>query len=218
MSSNNNSQSLSDNSIGAQTIALAGVMQSAYLVDQIARSGHAPIESFNPSINSLFAFDADNAGDVYGGLQGVKLGLQVLTDVLNGKNKQQYRSIIRYSLGMLFLQKKLSAKPELLTIIRNRLDHAAIKAEHFSDDTPNATANIASIYQDTLSTFKFRIQVNGSLQQLQNANNADNIRALLLAGIRGAVMWRQTGGRRWQLFFHRQKILRMAQQLLAEIE
>ncbi|WP_101757071.1 high frequency lysogenization protein HflD [Oceanicoccus sp. KOV_DT_Chl] len=198
----------------SQTIALAGVLQSAYLVDQIARTGNAAAESFNPSINSLFQFDPDNAADVYSGVHGVKLGLQLLSDILGGNSRNEYRTVVRYTMGMLYLEKKLSAKSELLQIIRSRLEHTALKAEHFSDNINSTTANIAAIYQDTLSTFKFRIQISGSAQQLQNTTNANNIRALLLAGIRGSVLWRQSGGKRWHLILSRQRLITTARELL----
>lgn len=197
-----------------QTIALAGVLQSAYIVDLIARTGQAPAESFNPSLNSLFQFEANTSEEVFGGIHGVRLGLQILQDVLAGNHSGEYRATIRYALGMLYLQRKLSANQELLAIIRSRLDHTAIKAEHFSDNVNAIASSVASIYQDTLSTFRFRIQVNGSMQQLQNPANADRIRALLLAGIRAGVMWRQKGGNRWHLLLSRQRLQNTARELL----
>lgn len=208
---------MATNPITSQTLALAGVLQSAYLVDQIACNGSAPAESINPSLNSLFAFDADSTAAVYGGVYGVKLGLQLLNDILNGNGRHQYRAIIRYTLGMLHLQKKLSASDELLTIIRSRLEHASLKAEHFSDNPASVAKNIAAIYQDTISTYKFRVKVSGSMQQLQNSQNADTIRALLLAGIRSAVLWRQNGGRRWQLLLNRARLLDATKQLLSTL-
>ena len=204
-------------SITSQTLALAGVLQSAYLVDQIARTGKAPAESINPSLHSLFAFDASNTAAVYGGIHGVKLGLQVLSDIINGSSRHENRTIIRYMMGMLYLQKKLSANDELLNIMRSRLEHASLKAEHFSDNPASTAKSIAAIYQDTLSTFKFRIQVSGSMQQLQDTRNADTIRALLLAGIRSAVLWRQTGGRRWKWVFNRSQLLDCAKELLSHV-
>jgi high frequency lysogenization protein len=39
------------------------------------------------------------------------------------------------------------------------------------------------------------------------------IRASLLAGIRAAILWRQTGGKRWQLLLNRKKIAQLANQL-----
>jgi high frequency lysogenization protein len=59
-----------------------------------------------------------------------------------------------------------------------------------------------------------RIQVSGSPQILQRDENAEKVRALLLAGIRSAVLWRQSGGRRWQLIFNRRKVIHHARDLL----
>ena len=206
--------SASEQQLLGQTIALAGILQATYMVDQIARTGSTPPESFNPSINSLFTFDVATPEQVYGSIHGVHLGLRVLQDVLGGNDKANYRQVVRYALGVLYLQRQLAKKPELLSIIRNRLEHAAIKAEHFAENPQAVTNSIAAVYQDTVSTFKFRLQISGSMQQLQNPKNADSIRALLLAAIRAAVLWRQMGGNRWQLLFSRGKILRCARHLL----
>ena len=197
-----------------QTLALAGILQSAMLVDEIARTGSAQPESYHPLINSLFAFDADSPQQIYGGVHGVQLGLRLLIDVLGGSNNQGYRQVIRYALGMLYLERQLTKKEELQSIIHSRLKHAAIKAEHFTENRQAVASSIAGIYQDTISTFKFRLQISGSAAQLQNQANADTIRALLLAGIRSAVLWRQMGGNRWRLLFGRGKLLKCARQLL----
>ena len=45
----------------------------------------------------------------------------------------------------------------------------------------------------------------------------DKIRACLLAGIRSAVLWRQVGGSKWQLLFHRKKLVQAAQQLYSTL-
>ncbi|MCY1460592.1 High frequency lysogenization protein HflD [compost metagenome] len=68
-------------------------------------------------------------------------------------------------------------------------------------------AACGALYQDTLSTLRQRIQVHGDMRQLQQPSNASKIRALLLAGIRSARLWRQLGGHRWQLVFSRRKLL-----------
>lgn len=202
-----------DRRLTGQTLALAGLLQAAYLVDQIARTGSAPPESFYPTINSLFAFDAETPEQVYGGVRGVDLGLRLLQDILGGSNSG-YRNIVRYALGLIYLERQLSRRPELLKIIRSRLEHTAVKAEHFTENPQAVTTSIAAIYQDTLSTLKYRIQVSGSMQQLQNPANAENIRALLLAGVRSVFLWRQMGGKRWHMFFARGKMLRHARHLL----
>lgn len=200
--------------ITTQTIALAGVLQAAYLVDQLAHSEQAAPESFNPSIQSLFEFDTSTTLAVYGGIHGIQLGLQVLQDLISVNNSPKYRSTTRYALGMLHLEKKLTADQEMLSILHSRLQHTLLKSDHFTSNINEICHSVAAIYQDTVSTFKFRVQVSGSMQQLQDPVVADKIRALLLAGIRSAVLWRQLGGRRWHLFTKRKAITTEARHLL----
>ena len=202
-----------------QVIGLAGILQSAYLVDQIARTGLIDKEHVKPMINSLFQFDAESPQAIYRDAQhenneGIQLGLRILRDVVGGYRPEEYRATLRYALGILHLQKVVSNNHDMLAIIRSRLEHTALKAAHFTDDSQAIASSCAAIYQDTISTLKFRLQITGSMQQLQHSANADNIRALLLAGIRAAVLWRQMGGRRWQVFLSRKRLLNTAKALL----
>lgn len=200
--------------IETQALALAGIFQATYLVDRIAHSGQMDTASFNGIIHSLFVFDPREPEDVYNGTHNVQLGLRVLRDVLSGQHRGEYRASVRYALGALHLQKLLKRKPRMQATIRSRLQHTEKKLEHFTQDINEISSSIASIYQDTISNFKYRIQITGSLQQLQNPANADRIRALLLAAIRSAVLWRQVGGRRWQLLLHRGGLLRACDALI----
>ena len=67
--------------------------------------------------------------------------------------------------------------------------------------------SFATLYQEWLSSLQPRIMINGAPHHLQNPSNISKIRTLLLAGVRSAMLWRQLGGRRWQLFFARKAIL-----------
>lgn len=197
-----------------QVIALAGVIQAAWLVDQIARTGEADAAACNATLLSLFSFDPESTEAVYGGLANLQQGLTILCDVLNNRERESYRSIMRYSLGLLHLQRKLAGQPEMQAIIRSRLEHTEKKLDYFSSHISEIGSSLSAIYQDTISTFKYRIQVTGSYQQLQNPANADRVRALLLAGIRSAFLWRQLGGSRWRLILGRQRLLRATEALL----
>jgi high frequency lysogenization protein len=44
------------------------------------------------------------------------------------------------------------------------------------------------------------------VNHLKNDHTACRIRAVLFAGVRAAVLWRQVGGKRWHLLFHRKRI------------
>ena len=78
----------------------------------------------------------------------------------------------------------------------------------------NVIANLADIYSNTLSQIPPKIMVAGESNFLNNPSNANKIRALLLAGVRAAVLWSQTGGGRWQVLFKRKQFVQAARELL----
>ena len=196
-----------------QAIALAGVAQAARLVDQISRTGSYPMEFLESSIHSLFEFDPGSIEEVYGGRAGVKLGLHNLSSLLASRQSQENREIVRYVFSLLYLERRFATDKEMMAVVRSRLEHASFRAEHFANHVNDLCHSVSGIYQDTLSQLKFRIKVSGSAQHLQNQQNADIIRALLLAGIRSAFLWRQLGGRRWKLLIQRKRLLQASQNL-----
>jgi len=205
-----------------QTIALAGIFQAAALVEQIATRGMVPQNSLETSLFSIFVTSPKSTEDVYGGAHdlpyNLQLGLRTLQDAVDKSRTPQSRDITRYALSMMYLERKLSGDGEMLNKIGSRLDQIGEQARYFNpadDDAltnpssfchPSVVANLASLYQETLSTFSFRIQVGGDPRHLQNAENAAKIRALLLAGIRSAMLWRQVGGKRWHLLFFKSRV------------
>jgi high frequency lysogenization protein len=196
-----------------QVLALAGVAQVARLVDQISKSGDYPPEFLTPSINSLFVFDPESTVEVYGGVPNLKLGLQNLANILASRESADAQDVVRYLFSILHLERKFASDSAMTAVVHSRLEHTRLKSDHFSTHVHEVCHSLSGIYQDTLSTYKFRIKVTGSMQQLQNETNADLIRALLLAGIRSAFLWRQLGGARWKLMLQRKKILHVAQNL-----
>jgi len=200
-----------------QTIALAGVAQVARIVDQLSRTGSYPLEFLEASIHSLFSFDAPDVDAVYGNVQGVKLGLQNLAAGLAAQGDESTASMTRYLLAILHLERKFAGRPDLQEVVHARLAHASYKATHFASHVNEICHSVAAIYADTLSTLSFRIKITGSAQHLQNEANAEIIRALLLAGVRSAFLWRQLGGRRWKLILQRGRVRDTAFQLSREM-
>lgn len=205
-----------------QAIALAGLFQAASLVEQISTRGMVPQNSFETSLASIFVTNPDSTEEIYGGAQDLSInlsqGFRGLQELLDKTRSDQNADVIRYGLSLMHLERKLSKRPDLLQKIGERIDTISQQANYFSEagteltDNPGAithpsvVANLASLYQDTLSTFNFRIQVTGEPRHLQNAENAAKIRALLLAGIRAAMLWRQVGGKRWHLLFFKSRL------------
>jgi len=136
---------------------------------------------------------------------------------LASRQADENSEIVRYVLNMLHLERKFAASTDMMSVVHSRLEHTSFKAEHFSGHVNDVCHSVSGIYQDTLSKLRFRIKVSGSAQHLQDGVNADIIRALLLAGIRSAFLWRQLGGRRWRLLFERKRILHTSQQLSRDL-
>lgn len=197
-----------------QVLALAAVAQAAQQVHRIATTGQSDAAATQPLIDSLFMFDAPDTESIYGGVRGVKPGLMVLGDVLGGQNPVMMEPVMRYMLSTVQIAGMLRREPQMLETIHNRLEHAQRHRQHFPDQPESLAHNIAAIYQDTVSTLRFRIKVTGSVEQLQNSANAELIRTLLLAGIRAAWLWHQVGGRRWHWLLRRPRLAATAMDLL----
>ncbi len=188
------------------TLALAGIFQATALVEQVAKTGHVPTDAYKTSIDSILDLNPANTLTVYGGsAANLRLGLEVMRELLQ-PNSQKYRETLRYGLGVLHLQKKLAGRKDMLNVIGSRIGQIKQQAEHFTTTHENVIGNMGNLYSETLSTFRFRIQVNGDYNYLQQQRIANQIRALLLAAIRSAMLWRQVGGNRWQLLLNRKNI------------
>jgi high frequency lysogenization protein len=200
------------------TIALAGIYQATSLVREIAQHGHAIKPACKATIHSIFTLDADNIEDVYGDLEDLYRGLTILVEHLGEERKNKRdMELTRYVLALIFLERKLAKNQPMQEMIRTGVSTAATQAEYFSETHSNVISSLADLYQKSISTLSPRIMVNGEPAILNNQENANLIRALLLAGIRSTVLWRQSGGSRLQLIFKRRQIVQTARGLLATL-
>ena len=194
-----------------RVIALAALMQSVSLVQQIAETGQFNQSDFETLLNSLLATDASSTEAVYGGLGHLTSGLKTLNQQLSKDKSQKEVALLRYTINLLHLERKLAKRPAMMDLISREIDQAPQQIEYFGDiNNPQVIARLADIYHRTISELSPRIQVQGNPTFLQQADNVNRIRALLLCGIRAAILWRQKGGRRWQFIFQSGKILKLA--------
>jgi high frequency lysogenization protein len=204
-----------------KTLALAGIFQAARLVQQIARRGMVDQEVFATSIQTIFKIDATTPEDVYGGEHNVLSGCRTLLNQLAGgdsanPDKKKDIEVTKYVINIMVLERKLMKEPELLKTITAGIEKARNQAEHFSTTHDNVIASLADVYSDTISTLRPRVMVNGEHNHLANPDNANKIRALLLAAIRSAVLWDQCGGSRWQIMFNRKAFIAEAETIVKE--
>jgi high frequency lysogenization protein len=194
-------------------IALAGIYQAALCVRQIARRGSVDADAMEPCIYSLFQTDADSVSGVFGAPGSLTAGATELLRQLTGKQPRELEPT-RYAIGLLKLERVLSRRSEVIKTIGSGIEAAQAKLEHYSMLHPNLLAHLADIYSRTISQLQPRIMVQGDLRFLQIPDNQNRIRALLLAGIRSAWLWRQVGGSRWKILFGRKQLLTAARNYL----
>ena len=196
-------------------LALAGVCQSAKLVHQLATESLADSDTFLTALNSLFITQPQQIEDVFGGeVRHLKLGLETLIHQLNAQGDQ---NLTRYWLSLLALEGKLSKNPDAKQTLGNRISRLKEQEIHYARDSETMLSIMANIYSDVISPLGKKIHILGSPDYLRQELVQNKIRAVLLAGIRSAVLWKQMGGTKWQILFFRRKLLATAKQIYSSI-
>jgi len=199
-----------------QTIALAGLSQSVQLVHDIARTGVADAYDLETCLASLLRINAESVAEVYGGLKNLKTGLTLLERQL-GAPETVDTELARYAAALVYLEGKYLRQEAMQKAVRLGLERATAQAAHFSVTHENVLAALAELYKNTISQLSPRIVVQGEQRHLENTANANTIRALLMAGIRAAWLWRQCGGSRLGFLLRRRKLREEASRLLQSI-
>jgi high frequency lysogenization protein len=192
-----------------RALALAGMAQACYLVTGIARTGLIGQDSMAGSLESIFVTNPKDTLDVYRDGNGVRTGLRLIQEILGDFALSDHGDTVRYMLAVAALEKKLRSKPEILHAIGAGISGVY---EHRCLHELPATADeiidrLSRLYEETAGSLEPRIRVQGQQKHLQNRINTSRIRALLLAAIRSAVLWRQVGGGVSQLVLGRRKLL-----------
>jgi high frequency lysogenization protein len=199
-----------------RVIALAGAFQALALVQQVARTGQVDEPPFLTCLASVLAIDAPSTDAVYGGRDRLQLGLQAFARHLDGPNARDVE-LARYWLGVQVLERKLAKKRALLDAIAEGLVPLAAEAARVGPADDTVVAGLAALYRSSVSPMVPRILVSGEPRHLNEEHIADRIRALLLAAIRSAVLWRQVGGTRLGLLFSRRQLSAAVRELLDSI-
>ncbi|MBE1274153.1 high frequency lysogenization protein HflD [Enterovibrio baiacu] len=201
------------NTLFDRTIAFASICQSVKLVQEVARTGTCDRDTLSASLNSIIVTNPASTIEVFGKEENLNLGLTTLINELD--NSPGGSELTRYLINILALERKLSGRRDSLAQLGDRLDTIQRQIQHFDLLDEQMVSNLASVYLDTISPLGPRIQVTGTPAQLQITGVQHKVRALLLSGIRSAVLWRQVGGKRRHLIFGRKQMIEQAKIILA---
>ena len=195
-------------------MALAGIFQATELVRQAANHGTWSGYAASSCLGSLFKLEAESPADVFGGVSKTRLGTETMLAVLQGDNR--YAESLAYTVGLLQIEKKFRRAKNMQQEVGTQLERISrIGADLEQHEREDLQAHdIAALYSNTISKLSPRIVVNGRPQYLKSERTVDWVRALLMAGLRSAILWSQLGGGRFELMFGRKNLIRDAESLL----
>lgn len=199
-----------------RALALAGLFQAAQQVDRLGRTGDADESAAATIIESIFRTEAETTEAVYGSAANVRPGLELVMRVMTNETADAERGATRYAAALMHLDRKLARRDDLLASIGKGIDGARHQLEHYGPAHPNLLANLADVYVHTVGQLGPRIIVTGDQNHLKSTRVVEQIRSLLLGGIRSAVLWRQVGGSRLKMILGRSRLVEATEGLLEE--
>lgn len=198
------------NLIEERTIALAGVIQACTQVQALARTGEVNDAAADPLMQSILVLDAVSTPAVYGGLGGVRPGLGLLAEGLLHSPQNENVEVLRYAMALLHLQHQLYRDDRAFAEFGQAVEQLSA---HGGEDFVDACSDV---YQRFISNMRPQIIVQGEQDYLQQPDIPGRVRAMLLAGIRSAVLWQQKGGSRFKLIWQRTRMQNAARSLLGQ--
>lgn len=193
-----------------QVMALAAMCQITKAVQKVAQTGSITDYEMQQLLSGILVTNPDAPSDVFRDMD-LRQGYQLVVEQLDpGQNKSI--ELVKYVGGLIQLERALNANPKELNELATRISSIENRLAHLSISDDAIIASLADIYADVISPLGQRIQVFGKPALLQQQSVQHRIRALLLAGIRAAVLWRQVGGKRRHFFFGKGKIVKIAKQ------
>jgi len=188
------------NAPGERLLALGGLVQALQQVRRIADTGEADAAILTTALDSVFRIDAATASAVYGGEAAVRPGLLLLRDYFHNEARDEL--LPRLSLSVLQLERRFS-RDDMAQKVHDALVQLAPTQAQLGSSHPQVLSALGSLYAETVSHLKPRVLVQGNPHYLGQATVVAEIRAVLLAGLRSAVLWRQLGGSLWDFILHR---------------
>lgn len=193
-----------------RALALAGVFQAVALVERVAREAEPDSALLEATLAPLFRFDATDVPAVYAGAANLTLGLASLERALGGPRASGDELALRYALNLLQFERHYASDPTMQRELRRLLQLIQLQGDPAGISGPATVDALADAWTRTLGTLRPRVLVGGDPKRLRDKRVVSLVRALLLAGFRSAVLWRQVGGSRWSLLLRRAALLRAA--------
>ena len=188
-----------------RVLALAGLVQALKQVRRIAETGQADASVLSTALDSVFRIDAESPEAVYGGIGDLRPGLVLLRDYFGNRNKDE--ALPRLALAVLQIERRFVRDGAMVQQVQEGIASTATIADRLGSSHPDVLAALGKLYADTVSNLRPKVMVQGNPHYLGQADIVSEIRALLLAALRSAVLWRQMGGSLFDFLLGRRQML-----------
>jgi high frequency lysogenization protein len=188
-----------------RVLALAGLVQGLKQVRRIAETGQADASVLATALDSVFRIDAESPEAVYGSVGDLRPGLVLLRDYFSNRNKDE--ALPRLALAVLQIERRFVRDGAMVQQVQDGIAAASPLAERLGSSHPDVLAALGKLYADTVSNLRPKVMVQGNPHYLGQADIVSEIRALLLAALRSAVLWRQMGGSLFDFLLGRRQML-----------
>lgn len=195
-----------------RVLALGALLVALSQVRRIAETGQSDTATLQVALDSVFRLDAADTAAAVGGVDAVRPGLRLLRDYLAGTNKDE--ALGKLAMAVMQLERRFVADAAMTERVRTGLRALQGPVERLGSPHHDVVAGLASLYADTISHLRPRVMVQGNPHYLGQAGVVAEIRALLLAALRAAVLWRQMGGSLWDFLFRRRDMAAAIDQLM----
>jgi len=196
-----------------RVLALAGMLQALKQVRQIADTGQADAALLATALDSVFRIDAASPEAVYGSADALRPGLRLLREYFD--NTAADPLLPKLALSVLQLERRFVREPESIAQVQTGIAGLAPSAERLENTHPDVLSGLGSLYANSISHLRPKIMVQGNPHYLGQANVVAEIRAVLLAALRSAVLWRQLGGNFWDFLLRKREMIEAVDAQLA---
>ena len=189
-----------------RVLALAGLAQALRQVRRIADTGQSDAQVVSTALDSVVRIDAPSPTGVYGDVASLRPGLRAVRDYLGSNGDDPL--LPRLALAVTQLERRFSRDDAMATRVHDGIQALAPTAARLGSGHPDVLAALGTLYADTVSHLRPRVLVQGNPHYLAQPGVVAEIRAVLLAALRSAVLWRQLGGSPWDFLLRRGEMAR----------
>lgn len=207
-----------------ETLALAALFQACTQIQRVARTGYVDPHAAAAVIRGLIITNPQTCEDIYPPnnlLVGFRQVAASFSSSAADKSPETVE-ITKNAFKVISLERTIEKNGAVFDKLGTDIDAMRTSVLSRYPDYESGRPEIvlsqdclhdfSKLYESLISPNFPRLMIYGEEEYLSRIENQEMIRALLLAGVRACVLWRQVGGRRRFFIFKRRAIVDCARQ------